>query len=108
MQQLFNPAFARSTGRDIFSLVASLNKRIQLKYTYAIMILARLKSIGFLLAVIDLAAAMFTITAQSGTDMWRKPPSTNVFNGDDKYTPTTEGATANTLVQHRRLRTRRR
>jgi hypothetical protein len=37
----------------------------------------------FLLCVafLNTAYAMFTIEAQAGTDAWRKPPSTNVFNG---------------------------
>jgi hypothetical protein len=29
----------------------------------------------------------FTITAGPGTDIWRKPPTTDVFNGNDPKTP---------------------
>jgi hypothetical protein len=29
----------------------------------------------------------FTITAGPGTDIWRKPPTTDVFNGNDPNPP---------------------
>ncbi|TPX10270.1 uncharacterized protein E0L32_001467 [Thyridium curvatum] len=32
----------------------------------------------------SLLTTLFTITAQPGTDIWRKPPSTDVFNGKSK------------------------
>ncbi|KAJ9130525.1 hypothetical protein NKR23_g12156 [Pleurostoma richardsiae] len=37
--------------------------------------------------------ASFTITAKPGTDIWRKPPSTNIFNAPSKP-PTTGPSTA--------------
>jgi regulation of enolase protein 1 (concanavalin A-like superfamily) len=33
-----------------------------------------------LFTILNAASAMFTIEAKSGTDAWRKPPSTDVFN----------------------------
>ncbi|KAH7324849.1 hypothetical protein B0I35DRAFT_170990 [Stachybotrys elegans] len=49
--------------------------------------LGNLQSIALFIALITQTAAMFTITAEPGTDMWRKPPSTDVFSAPTASEP---------------------